>query len=107
MNPRKIPIFIPCYESIESVTCGNSTTIIQVGQVFYALGDNNKKQLGHLLKKVVSEPEIMSVQTSYMLGDNKNNQISKIQCGDGLTIATDSHGNLYGAGDFDGYCLRL
>lgn len=49
-GPKKIPFLVPYGDKIEEVSCGNNTSVIQVGDDFYGLGDNRKGQLGFILK---------------------------------------------------------
>ena len=95
-GPRKIPFLVPYGEKIEQVSCGNNTSVIEVGGDFYGLGDNRKGQLGFILKTYGAEPEIIRVF------DRKRrilNNIKRIKCGDEFTVAIDSEGKFYGAGD--------
>ena len=91
---------MPYGDKIEEVSCGNNTSVIQVGDDFYGLGDNRKGQLGFILKTYSAEPEIIRVF------DRKRRilkNIKRVKCGDEFTVAVDSEGKFYGAGHLD--CL--
>ena len=55
--PRRLPILISPHEKLIDVSCGNNTTVFNISQQFYCLGDNRLGQLGQILKKPIFEPE--------------------------------------------------
>ena len=61
--PRKIPILVGSEEEILAVSAGNNTTVFNISGEFYGIGDNQKKQLGLLLKRISYEPELIKAVT--------------------------------------------
>ena len=89
-------------EKLMDVSAGNNTTVLNVSGHHFGLGDNQKHQLGVLLKRISSEPEIIKA----VLEETKQ-ELTKVKCGNGFTVGIGCDGRLYGAGELSKIGLTL
>jgi alpha-tubulin suppressor-like RCC1 family protein len=105
--PRKLPLLIAREERIDDVSCGNNTTVLNISGSFYCVGDNSCRQLGLMFKKPYFEFQKLELQKNNNNTHKVSSQLLKAKTGNRFTIALDSHGTLFGAGELDQFGLAL